>query len=476
MRYFVIRAFGSKKDNSGTVFNFDDVDRDLIAPALAQCGFDGGTTGTITDSGSIHEDMFGLIIEADVVVCDISVHNANVFYELGVRHALRRKRTVLIKCEASADKTPFDIGGFRYLGYSAANPAAAVSALVGAIRQGQHSERETDSPVFYSLPGLAEAQPDQVSEAPRAFVEAVQLASVAKDGPGLARLAVQASQLRYPWVGLKLVAQAQLKLKNLEEARINWERLRKVNAHALDAELALGNVYERLSRNADGPTKAELLERSNQALRAALAFPKVGADARGEALAQQARNLKTLWRLGWQGGVDVAARRGRALQRIAYECFNHYRSAFEINLNGYYCGLAALQMAFLLRDLMHEPGWDDLHDSADDAVGARTKIDRACTALEHVVGASIHRALAQTKGEEHMWAAISRADWLFLTEPEPAGGTASRRVNHAYRDAVPADNAFAHDSVVSQLTLFRDLGFRAGMAQAAIDRLSTPGP
>jgi hypothetical protein len=30
--------------------------------------------------------MFGLILEADLVVCDITVHNANVFYELGIRH------------------------------------------------------------------------------------------------------------------------------------------------------------------------------------------------------------------------------------------------------------------------------------------------------------------------------------------------------------------------------------------------------
>jgi hypothetical protein len=33
--------------------------------------------------------MFSLIIQADLVVCDITAHNANVFYELGIRHALR---------------------------------------------------------------------------------------------------------------------------------------------------------------------------------------------------------------------------------------------------------------------------------------------------------------------------------------------------------------------------------------------------
>ena len=41
----------------------------------------------VADAGNIRADMFALIIEADLVICDITVHNANVFYELGIRHA-----------------------------------------------------------------------------------------------------------------------------------------------------------------------------------------------------------------------------------------------------------------------------------------------------------------------------------------------------------------------------------------------------
>jgi hypothetical protein len=38
------------------------------------------------------------VLTADLVIADISIHNANVFYELGVRHALRDKKTFLIRC------------------------------------------------------------------------------------------------------------------------------------------------------------------------------------------------------------------------------------------------------------------------------------------------------------------------------------------------------------------------------------------
>ena len=122
-RLFVIRGFGKKKDSNGQEVDFDRVQAELIDPAAARCGLVGGTTATEEDAGNIREDMFALILEADVVVCDITVHNANVFYELGIRHALRKKHTVLIKGDPSADSTPFDLSTDRYLKYPLSAPA-----------------------------------------------------------------------------------------------------------------------------------------------------------------------------------------------------------------------------------------------------------------------------------------------------------------------------------------------------------------
>ena len=102
-RAFVIRPFGLKKDSSGTEIDFERVHRELIGPALEAVKLGGGTTGEIVDAGNIREDMFGLIFEADLVVCDITILNANVFYELGIRHALRKKSTVMIKGQPTKD-------------------------------------------------------------------------------------------------------------------------------------------------------------------------------------------------------------------------------------------------------------------------------------------------------------------------------------------------------------------------------------
>lgn len=111
MRCFVIRGFGKKTDAKGNEIDFDNVDQALIAPALLACKLDGNTTAEVVGAGSIHQDMFQLILQEELVLCDITVHNPNVFYELGVRHALRKRCTVLIKGTPSADSMPFDIAG-----------------------------------------------------------------------------------------------------------------------------------------------------------------------------------------------------------------------------------------------------------------------------------------------------------------------------------------------------------------------------
>src|SRR5258708_35947822 len=98
MRAFIVRPFGTKEG-----VNFSEVDRQLIGPALAACDIQGGTTEPFRQAGNIRTDMFQQLLVADVVVADVSVHNANVFYELGIRHALQPKRTLLLRAKSKKD-------------------------------------------------------------------------------------------------------------------------------------------------------------------------------------------------------------------------------------------------------------------------------------------------------------------------------------------------------------------------------------
>jgi hypothetical protein len=168
LNVFIVRPFGSKNG-----IDFDKVERDLVRPAMEAAGLSGGSTGEFLQQGNIRTDMFEQLLIADVVIADISIHNANVFYELGIRHALRDKRTFLIKSkQTDADEVdvPFDLKTDRYLVYDAAHPSQAVDVLSAALKLTLDSQNP-DSPIYQLLPGLEPADPAKVLIVPLDFRE-----------------------------------------------------------------------------------------------------------------------------------------------------------------------------------------------------------------------------------------------------------------------------------------------------------------
>ena len=71
MGVFIVRPFETKEG-----IDFDRVQKELIEPALLQLGISGGTTGEIVGQGNIRMDMFEQLLVADLVIADISIHNA----------------------------------------------------------------------------------------------------------------------------------------------------------------------------------------------------------------------------------------------------------------------------------------------------------------------------------------------------------------------------------------------------------------
>src|SRR6266508_3028938 len=129
LNVLIVRPFGVK---SG--IDFDQVEKELIRPAMEQAGLTGGTTGEFIQQGNIRTDMFEQLLIADLIIADISIHNANVFYDLGILHAFRDTRTFLLKSKGDKSKeneskesdVPFDLKTDRYLSYDGNNPAASV--------------------------------------------------------------------------------------------------------------------------------------------------------------------------------------------------------------------------------------------------------------------------------------------------------------------------------------------------------------
>jgi hypothetical protein len=201
MRAFVIRAFGQQAG-----VDFERVHTELIAPALQQAGVDGGgTTGEIVEAGNIREDMFLELYRADIVLADISVHNANVFYELGIRHAARPRSTVLIR--ARIDEIPFDLRTDRYLRYDPDSPGASLADLVQVLRETLASER-VDSPVLRLLPGVTPGPQTSLLDLPRALAEDIEQARENRQAGDLRLIAEEVMGLRFEEAALRAVARA----------------------------------------------------------------------------------------------------------------------------------------------------------------------------------------------------------------------------------------------------------------------------
>jgi hypothetical protein len=470
-RAFVIRGFGKHRDSSGAEFDFNRVDAELVTPALQQCGLGGGTTGQIVQAGIIHVDMFAMIVEADIVICDITVHNANVFYELGIRHAMRKKHTLLIKGDPTVDKTPFDLLGDRYLSYPADRPADALERLVAAIKASLNGHRETDSPVFQMLPTLPESDFDHITVMPIEVSEDVARAEAAQDKGWLRLIADELKGERFELIGLRCVAPAQFALGDYDAAWENWTAIRNANPTDIDANLALADIDERLYRRT---SQRDLLEASDQAIRRVIDNPRTPLASRAEALARHGRNLKTLWRLEFRTASTLEERRAIALNGKLNESFEAYRRAFFADLNHHYPGIAALQMGAILQSFAQDADWLDLFGgSSTEGQHYREALDEQLPSLRHVVqtAATNTRDRESETTEDRMWAAITLADLSFLACGDEFNAADERRLIRAYRNAIPAGKRFAWDATKGQLQLFAELGIKAQLAAKVVAAL-----
>ncbi|MEO0409249.1 MAG: DUF4231 domain-containing protein, partial [Cyanobacteria bacterium P01_A01_bin.135] len=112
---FVVMPFGRKQGPDGSWIDFNRIYEDLIKPALLEAGFEPFRADEEASSGDILTDMFQELLLADLVIADLSIDNANVFYELGIRHAMRRRGIVHI--QSGRAYMPFDIFNVRTIPY-----------------------------------------------------------------------------------------------------------------------------------------------------------------------------------------------------------------------------------------------------------------------------------------------------------------------------------------------------------------------
>jgi response regulator RpfG family c-di-GMP phosphodiesterase len=111
-RCFVIMPFSETKRCSDEEWN--DIYNNTIKKAIEKSGFSYLCSRSNLTIGNIIKDILDNLNRADVVIADLTDKNPNVYYELGVRHALRDS-TILIT--QSIDDVPFDLRPYALIEY-----------------------------------------------------------------------------------------------------------------------------------------------------------------------------------------------------------------------------------------------------------------------------------------------------------------------------------------------------------------------
>src|SRR5579863_5445995 len=145
---FVIAPIG--KENSETRKRSDQVLKYIIDPAAAECGFRVERADKIVKSGLITTQVIQRIIDAPFLIADLSEHNANVFYELAIRHAIRRPYVQIIH---HSFPIPFDVAGVRTIQFDHQDldSVAATRSDIVKFMQEMATATDVESPISVAV-------------------------------------------------------------------------------------------------------------------------------------------------------------------------------------------------------------------------------------------------------------------------------------------------------------------------------------
>lgn len=158
---FVIMPFGTKPDPAGgSNIDFDSIYKRALEPAITDAGLDPVRADEERTGGIIHKPMFERLLLCDYAIADLTTANANVFYELGVRHTARPRTTLTIF--AKHQPIPFDVNFLRSLPYNLGENNAfgdeeartlreQVTGRLLDLRKLNVDQASADSPVFTLL-------------------------------------------------------------------------------------------------------------------------------------------------------------------------------------------------------------------------------------------------------------------------------------------------------------------------------------
>ena len=165
---FVSIPFGRKSLPDGREMDFDFLYREVIRRTVEEIGIECRRLDDYSSGVSWQKSLLTALISSDLVIADISANSPNVFYEIGLRHALKRGRTLLI---SAGGRIPSNLSYSygRVLWYEADAAGQLTGTPADAFRQELKKNIEeglrspvSDSPIYEFFPELEVILPSEL--------------------------------------------------------------------------------------------------------------------------------------------------------------------------------------------------------------------------------------------------------------------------------------------------------------------------
>jgi len=146
---FVISPIG--EEGSEVRERSDQILKHIISSSVEQLGYTIIRADKISEPGIITTQIIEHIVDADLVIADLTDKNLNVFYELAIRHAIRKPLVQMIK---KGEVIPFDVAATRIIQFdlqSLDSVAAAKEEIISQVKSLEAGKSEIHNPISVSL-------------------------------------------------------------------------------------------------------------------------------------------------------------------------------------------------------------------------------------------------------------------------------------------------------------------------------------
>ena len=146
---FVIAPIG--KEGSDVRVRSDQVLKHIVNPAASECGYATVRADQISEPGLITSQVIQHVVDDPLVIADLTGWNPNVFYELSLRHALKKAVVQIIQ---SSETIPFDIAASRTIHvdhHDLDSVAKAKEEIVRQIKAVEKNPADVDTPISQAI-------------------------------------------------------------------------------------------------------------------------------------------------------------------------------------------------------------------------------------------------------------------------------------------------------------------------------------